>query len=369
MPNDGSLDVLPLSPCTSGSLGLDHHFLGTVPLKVVENHSTLSLNESHVIQAEEKAIVIEVHEEEDEEEKVDEKEKEEESHTEHIEHERTEHEHELEHEEEHEEEEMKEEEQAEEHAEERKEVSTHTETAAVKDEDVKKVTHDVHDVVEDLTKRTHKFKVATVTPPPAAAASASIENMASGIPERPVKSRMPAYSSTRELSAASLALKKKQAAENALAATKTMAVETPVPESISNRIKMFGGSNPGRTVVPVARKIGVRDIVKKYKDVEELSQEEIAHVAKGHEARGVCSAYSLSTASRPVNALRSAPRRKMSHELSEHEIRGIVKATVSGGFSRANEEDRVGVSQESVQSVRNAKSLFENLALSEGAQQ
>ncbi|KAF9332036.1 hypothetical protein BG006_005101 [Podila minutissima] len=397
MPNDGSLDALPLSPCTSGSLGLDHHFLSTVPLKVVENHSTLSLKESHAIQAEEEAIVVEVHEEEDEEEKVDEKEKEGESHTEHVEHERTEHEYEEKHEEEmkeeeqaeehieehveEHEEEMKEEEQAEEHveenaeehtkehAEEREEKSTHTETAAIKEEDVKKVTHDVHDVVEDLTKRTHKFKVTTVTPPPAAAASASIEKMASGIPERPVKARMPAYSATRELSTASLALKKKQAAESALAATKTMAVEIPVPESISNRIKMFGGSNPGRTVVPVARKIGVRDIVQKYTDVEELRQEEIAHVAKGHEARGVCSAYSLSTASRPVNALRSAPRRKMSHELSEHEIRGIVKATVSGGFSRASEEDRVGVSQESVQSVRNAKSLFENLARSEGAQQ
>ncbi|KAG0096681.1 hypothetical protein BGZ93_004145 [Podila epicladia] len=370
MPNDGSMNVLPLSPCTSGSLGLDHHFLGTVPLKAVENHSTSSLKESHVIQAEEKAVVVEVHEREDEEKKVDEKE--EENHTEHIEHECIEREYEREHEKELEED-VKQEEHEEEREKEREEESgekaTHTESAAVKEEDIKEVTHNVHDVVEDLIEKTHDFKVTTVIPPPAVAASVSIEKMASGIPERPVKSGMPSYATTRGLSAASLALKKKQAAENALAATKAMAVEIPETDSISSRIKMFGGSNPGRTVVPSARKLGVRDMVQKYKDVEELSQEEIAHVAKGHDARGVCSAYSLATASRPANALRSAPRRKMSHELSEHETRGIVKAIVSGGYSRASEEDRVGVSQESVQSVRNAKSMFENLARSEGAQQ
>jgi hypothetical protein len=57
----------------------------------------------------------------------------------------------------------------------------------------------------------------------------------------------------------------------------------------------------------------------------------------------------------------------MSHELKEHETRSTVKATVSG-HSRASEEDQIGVSQESVQSVRSAKSLFENLARSERVQ-
>ncbi|KAG0332707.1 hypothetical protein BG000_009798, partial [Podila horticola] len=233
---------------------------------------------------------------------------------------------------------------------------------AVKEEAVKEVTHYVHDIVASWTKKTQEVNVATVTRP-LAASSTSIEKMSSGISECPVKSDMPTFTATRGLTAASLELKKKQAARNALAATRAMAVEIPEPDSISDRIKMFGGSNPGRVGTPIMRKLGVRDMVRKFKAVEELSQEEIAHVAKGHETGGVCSVYSLSTASRPVKALRSAPRRKMSHELSEHEIRGIVKATVSGGFSRESDEDRVGVSQESVQSVRNAKSLFENLAV------
>ncbi|KAG0033034.1 hypothetical protein BGZ82_006268 [Podila clonocystis] len=328
MPNDGSLDILPLSPCTSGSLGLDHHFLGTVPLKVVENHSTSSLKESHVTQVEEKAVVVEVHKKGDE--KEDGEKKEGEDHTDHIERERTKH---------------------------------------VKVEDIKEVTHDVPDVVKDLTENARELKITTTTRPTPAAASTPVEKMATGVPEGPIKSGMPSCAATRGLSAASLALKKKQAAEIALAATKAMAAEVPETESISDRIKMFGGSNPGRVGAPGARRIGVRDMVQKFKKVEDLSQEEIAHVAKGHDARGVCSAYSLSTASRPTNMLRSAPRRKMSHELNEQETRGIVKATVSGGYSRASEEHRVGVSQESVQSVRNAKSLFENLARSEGAQQ
>ncbi|KAG0032207.1 hypothetical protein BGZ81_011462 [Podila clonocystis] len=322
MPNDGSLDILPLSPCTSGSLGLDHHFLGTVPLKVVENHSTSSLKESHVTQVEEKAVVVEIHEKEDEEKEGGE------NHT--KQRERTEH---------------------------------------VKVEDIKEVTHDVPDVVEDLAENARELKITTMTRPTPAAASTPVEKMATGVPGHPIKSGMPPCAATRELSAASQALKKKQAAKIALAATKAMAAEVPETESISNRIKMFGGSNPGRVGAPGARRLGVRDMVQKFKNVEELSQEEIAHVAKGHDARGVCSAYSLSTASRHTNMLRSAPRRKMSHELNEQETREIVKATVSGGYSRSIEEHRIGVSQESVQSVRNAKSLFENLARSEGAQQ
>ncbi|KAF9390437.1 hypothetical protein CPB97_009265 [Podila verticillata] len=350
MPNDGSLDVLPVSPCTSGSLGLDHHFLGTAPLKVIDNHSTSSLKESHVTQVQEKAVVVDVRHEMEEEKK-------EEFQTEDTEHER-EHEHDhAEHEEEYQEEANGEEREAE-----PVEGTTHVEA-----ESVKEVAHEVHNAVEDLAEKTHKLMVTTVTPPAAALALVE-EKKASEIPEQPAKSDMPTYAATRGLSAASLALKKKQAAQNALAATKTMAVEVPETDSISNRIKMFGGGNPGRIGVPHVRKMGVRDMVQKFKDVEDLNLDQIAHVAKGHDTPGVCSVYSLSTASRPVNALRSTPRRKMSHELSEHETRSIVKATVSG-YSRASEEDPIGVSQESVQSVRNAKSLFENLGRSEGAQQ
>ncbi|KAI9241210.1 MAG: hypothetical protein BYD32DRAFT_406612 [Podila humilis] len=214
---------------------------------------------------------------------------------------------------------------------------------------------------------THELTVTTVTPP-AAALPLVEEKKVSEIPERPVTPGMPTNAATRGLSAASLALKKKQAAQNAAASTKAMAVEVPETDSILDRIKMFGGSHQSRIGTPGGRKMGVRDMVQKYKDVEDLSQEEIAHVGRGHDASGVYNAYSLSTASRPVKALRSAPRRKMSHEMGEHETRSIVKATVSG-HSDASEEDRIGVSQESVQSVRNAKSLFENLARSEGAHQ
>ncbi|KAF9947823.1 hypothetical protein BGZ70_002493, partial [Mortierella alpina] len=36
MPNDGSLDVLPLSPCTDGSLGFGSDYLGTAPFKTLD---------------------------------------------------------------------------------------------------------------------------------------------------------------------------------------------------------------------------------------------------------------------------------------------------------------------------------------------
>ncbi|CAO3570452.1 unnamed protein product [Mortierella alpina] len=185
------------------------------------------------------------------------------------------------------------------------------------------------------------------------------EPMASGIPNRPVRSGMPTHGQARGLSAASLALKKQQAAENAAAALKAMAVEIPATDSITNRIKMFGGANPNRPLG--SRKLNVRDMVQKFKDVEDKNQDVIAHVAKGHnsaEPRGVCNVYSLSTASRP---LRPTPRRKMSHELNEDEARDVLRSAVG----RRDVEEKVGVSQESVQSVRNAKSLFEGLARAE----
>lgn len=208
--------------------------------------------------------------------------------------------------------------------------------------------------------------------------STATEKMATGVPQRAVLSGVPTAAQSRGLSAASLALKKKQAAQNAAAALKAVAVDFPETDSISNRIRMFGGAAPTRT--GGLKKCNVRDMVQKFKDVDEKSHEDIAHVVKGHnnaEPRGVCSAYSLSTASRP---LRPTPRRKMSHELTESETRGITKvfggmvnsasnsSVSSSGYNRySDENDRLGVSQESVQSVKNAKSLFENLARNEAS--
>ncbi|KAI1316345.1 hypothetical protein EDD11_010059 [Mortierella claussenii] len=175
----------------------------------------------------------------------------------------------------------------------------------------------------------------------------------------PVKTGMPTTAQARSLSAASLELKKKQAAEEAAAALKSLTIVVPKTDSIANRVKMFGGAaSPGHT--GWLRRSGVRDIVRKYTNVEKKSQDTIAHVHRGHsdsEPRGVCSAYSLSTASRP---LRPTSRCNMSHEQAENEARQVVKGAL-GGMARSD-GGRAGVSQESVCSVRNAKSMFETLA-------
>ncbi|KAF9430036.1 hypothetical protein BGZ94_008562 [Podila epigama] len=346
MPNEGSLDVLPLSSCTSGSLGLDHHFLGTVPLKVVENRSTSSLKESLVTQEEQHAVVVV---QDDAQAEVKD-------------------ENEVEEEDEDNEDKEEEEEEYEDEATLEATVGHHAVVAheEVKEEEVK---DEVEDEVKDLIEKTDNLAVTTTSSnSEEQTVDAVPEKIVSGIPQRPVRSAMPTHVAARGLSAASLALKKKQAAENAAAATKAMAVEIPETDSISNRIKMFGGATTNRsTCGGVVRKMNVRDMVRKFKDVEDLKQEEITHVSKGHaDPRGVCSAYSLSTASRPANALRPIPRRKMSHELADNETRAaVVRATVGG---RHNFEDSLGVSSESVQSVRNAKSIFESLGRSEGAQ-
>ncbi|KAF9127202.1 hypothetical protein BGW39_006046 [Mortierella sp. 14UC] len=200
-------------------------------------------------------------------------------------------------------------------------------------------------------------------------------------PQRAVLSGVHTATQARGLSAASLALKKKQAAENTAVALKAITVEIPETDSISNPIRMFGGAAPTRT--GGLKKYNVRDMVQKFKDVDKKSHEDITHVVKGHnnaEPLGVYSAYSLSTASRP---LRPTPRRKMSHELVENETRGgIVKmfggmvnssshpsvsSSSSSGYNWNDDNDRLGVSQESIQSVRNTKSLFENLARNEAS--
>ncbi|KAG0048170.1 hypothetical protein BGZ83_006827 [Gryganskiella cystojenkinii] len=303
MPNDGSMEVLPISPCTSGNLGLDSLFIGTIPLKVVENKSTASL---HIEKKEEKEEETEVKEKEEEDVPV------------------------------------------------APTTTVETETTAVVDEVA------VEDLAEKTAETTLNETNYVSTP-----TTKVDEKMATGVPNRPVLSGMPTHAQSRGLSAASLALKKKQAAENAALAIKAVAVEIPETDSISNRIKIFGGANPGRT--GGLKKLNVKDMVQKFKDVEEQNQDQIAHVTKGHsstEPRGVCAAYSLSTASRPTNSLRPTPRRKMSHELKENEVRQVVSATRYG--SHSSEDDRLGVSQESVQSVRNAKSIFENFGRADG---
>ncbi|KAG0011917.1 hypothetical protein BGZ80_000333 [Entomortierella chlamydospora] len=144
------------------------------------------------------------------------------------------------------------------------------------------------------------------------------EASASNIPNCAVKTRMPIPVQFRGLSTASLAFKK-QAAESAPAATKAVAVEIPETDSIASHIKIFGGANPTRSIG--LKKLGVRDIVRKYKNVEEQSQDQIAHVVRGHndsEPRGVCGVYSLSTASRQ---LLFTSRRKMCHEFGENDTK------------------------------------------------
>lgn len=256
---------------------------------------------------------------------------------------------------------------------------THEEHAQEEDEDEQ---HNEHLEVKEEAEL--KAVEPTLTPAdrpvsPTVKDTATTEKMASGVLQCAVPSGVPTATHARGLTAASLALKKKQAAENAAAVLKAVAVEIPETDSIANRIRMFGGAAPTRT--GGLKKCNVRDMVQKFKDVDQKSHEDIAHVVKGHnnaEPRGVCSAYSLSTASRP---LRPTPRRKMSHELAENETHGIVKmfggmvnsasntsVSSSSGYSKHNDEnDRLGVSQESVKSVKNAKSLFENLARNEAA--
>ncbi|KAG0301969.1 hypothetical protein BGZ97_002537 [Linnemannia gamsii] len=368
MVNTGSLDALPLSPCTNGSLGFGSQLLGGTVLRHVETSSTAELVEHTSTEVAEVAEEV----------NTEIKEQEETSHTD-IQHVCDD--------------------------QEDKEVDVET-----VDEDVEALTEDVtavtflgddtedHEEHVQVGKEDEKHgdqleekeeagpNVVVASPIPAARPISptvkditTTEKVASGVPQRPVASGVPIAVQARGLSAASLALKKKQAAENAAAALKAVAVEVPETDSISNRIRMFGGAAPIRT--GGLKKCIVRDMVQKFKDVDEKSHEDIAHVVKGHnnaESHGVCSAYSLSTASRP---LRPTPRRKMSHELAENETRGIVKkfggmvnsvsnssVSSSSGYSKyTDDNDRLGVSQESVKSVKNAKSLFENLARNEAA--
>ncbi|KAG0375249.1 hypothetical protein BGX24_009344 [Mortierella sp. AD032] len=370
MVNSGSLDALPLSPCTNGSLGFGSQLLGGTLLRHVETSSTADLVEHTSTEIAEVAEQVnadnDTHSEED-------------IHTD--------------------------ERHVQEHTDEDEDVDVET-----VDEEVDALTEkvavatsleDVEDDNQEEEEEEHEHETETTpeivkgTPTPSARPTSSTvqvstppttEKMASGIPQRAVLSGVPTAAQSRGLSAASLALKKKQAAENSAAALKAVAVEIPETDSITNRIRMFGGAAPTRT--GGLKKCNVRDMVQKFKDVDEKSHEDIAHVVKGHndaEPRGVCNAYSLSTASRP---LRPTPRRKMSHELAENETRaGIAKMfggmvnssssshssvssssfSTSAGYSRNDDNDRLGVSQESVQSVRNAKSLFENLARNEAA--
>ncbi|KAF9200467.1 hypothetical protein BGZ49_009309 [Haplosporangium sp. Z 27] len=370
---NGPLETLPMSPCADGSFGFDAQFLDSSPLKLsesyscdaldqddtTEEHHTTTKDKTKEIDHETTAVELkEVHEEEHEEE----------------EHEKIETV-EL-HEEDHEQVDT-----AELHEEEMCEQAETNEFHETQEQDCDSTIEDVrdvlvhehvhehehsevdihtieagHDMVEELTEKTNGMSVSCDDLAQESSTTAMPEITASGIPNRAVKSDMPTYAQTRCLSAASLELKKKQAAAQAAAAIKAVAVEIPETNSIANRIKMFGGACTTRTFV---KKVGVRDIIQKYKTVEEQSQEQIAHVERGHndsEPRGVCSAYSLSTASRP---LRPAPRRKMSHELSENETRAVVGKF--GGMARSNDDDH-GVIQESVHSVKNAKSIFENLA-------
>ncbi|KAG0059670.1 hypothetical protein BGZ90_004379 [Linnemannia elongata] len=360
MVNTGSLDVLPLSPCTNGSLGFGSQLLGGTLLRHVETSSTAELVEHTSTEVAE--VAEEVHGETIEQEI-------------HTDNDRR-------HEREHDDEEI-DIETVDEEVEALTEKVAAVTTLGDENEDHKEATqeddeeHIEHlDAKEETRPEVIEASTTLATRPLSSPInSTATEKMATGVPQRAVLSGVPTAAQSRGLSAASLALKKKQAAENAAAALKAVAVEIPETDSISNRIRMFGGAAPTRT--GGLKKCNVRDMVQKFKDVDEKSHEDIAHVVKGHnnaEPRGVCSAYSLSTASRP---LRPTPRRKMSHELTENETRGIAKtfggmvnsaSNSSSGYSRSSDEnDRLGVSQESVQSVRNAKSLFENLARNEAS--
>ncbi|KAG0214056.1 hypothetical protein BGX28_002922 [Mortierella sp. GBA30] len=324
MPNDGPLDTLPISPCTDGSLGFGPEYLGTAPIKDVENPTCDSVIERTAVIADAKEGCNEEMSDKKQDDSIEE--------IANIEQPDAKDTAEV----------LEDEEQQEE------------ESTAEKGIELK-----------ELTEKTVTLEVSTPYPRDDLTEEASLpvadaailtpqanEPMASGIPNRAVRSGLPTHAQMRGLSAASQALKKKQAAENAAAALKAMAVEIPETGSISNRIQMFGGGNANRGLG--SKKFNVRDMVQKFKDVEEKNHDEIAHVEKGHnnvDPRGMCSAYSLSTASRPV---RPTPRRKMSHELTEEETRNLG--------ARKHQDDRMGVVQESVQRVRNAKSLFENLA-------
>ncbi|KAF9143709.1 hypothetical protein BGX30_014958 [Mortierella sp. GBA39] len=322
MINTGSLDVLPLSPCTNGSLGFGSQLLGGTLLRHVETSSTAELVEHTSTE------VAEVAEE------VNAETIEQEVHTDNDRHHESEHENEV------------------------VDVETVDEEVEALTEKVAAVTT-LGDETEDHQETTQEEEERH---------SEHLDEKEETKPEVVEASPTPA---PRPLSSP-----KKQAAANAAAALKAVSVDIPETDSISNRIRMFGGAAATRT--GGLKKCNVRDMVQKFKDVDEKSHEDIAHVVKGHnnaEPRGVCSAYSLSTASRP---LRPTPRRKMSHELTENETRGITKMfggmdngvsnVSSSGYSRnSDENDRMGVSQESVQSVRNAKSLFENLTRNEAS--
>ncbi|KAK3831125.1 MAG: hypothetical protein J3R72DRAFT_495712 [Linnemannia gamsii] len=379
MVNSGSLDALPLSPCTNGSLGFGSQLLGGTLLRHVETSSTADLVEHTSTEVAEVAEQVnadnDTHSEED-------------IHTDER--------HVQEHTDEDEDEDVDVETVDEEVDALTEKVAVATSLKDVEDDTQEEEEEEHEHETNDLEETTPEVVKATPTPSARPTSSTvqvstptttTTEKMASGIPQRAVLSGVPTAAQSRGLSAASLALKKKQAAENAAAALKAVAVEIPETDSITNRIRMFGGAAPTRT--GGLKKCNVRDMVQKFKDVDEKSHEDIAHVVKGHndaEPRGVCNAYSLSTASRP---LRPTPRRKMSHELAENETRaGIAKMfggmvssssssshssvssssfSTSAGYNRNDDNDRLGVSQESVQSVRNAKSLFENLARNEAA--
>ncbi|KAF9438706.1 hypothetical protein BGZ76_005651 [Entomortierella beljakovae] len=367
---NSSLEALPMSPCTDGSLGFDAQFLNSSSLRLSENISSTSLDSEAIFKGLQNSTVVE----EDSRATSDET-----SHESNPTEELTE-------------------EEVEEVVEAEDELNE--ETAVIENHDVAVIgNHDVEDAVSEECEPGHPVEESNdeesvepeseeVEAQTTAVGNNDVEEVgekitsmavscdnlsekaisesevtASDIPNCDVNSDLPTISQTRGLSAASLALKKKQAAANAAAAIKAVAVEVPETDSIANRIRIFGGGAIPRSTG--LRKFGVRDMVQKYKNVEEQSQDQIAHVVRGHndaEPRGVCTAYSLSTASRP---LRTTPRRKMSHELGENETRDIVAKF--GGMARTSEEIG-GVSQESVHSVRNAKSIFETLARVEGAQ-
>ncbi|KAF9937577.1 hypothetical protein BGZ67_001088 [Mortierella alpina] len=371
MPNDGSLDALPLSPCTDGSLGFGPEYLGTAPFKALDTSAadvaierTAALGESKKddeTKSEEQDDNVSDSDEEEEKKGGEQEVKAEEIVAtaanitiEDTVVEETAEECEVPQDVEEGNKEGVEEEDEGEQAAEQKEVRVEQAVPVMEDFVEVAAALDVSSLFSETPSE------ESVAPTRAAVLKSTQkpteEPMASGIPNRPVLSGMPTHGQTRGLSAASLALKKKQAAENAAATLKAMAVEIPETDSITNRIKMFGGASPNRSLG--SRKCNVRDMVQKFKDVEDRNQDVIAHVEKGHnsaEPQGVCSAYSLSTASRP---LRSTPRRKMSHELNENEARQMLRSAVT----RRDVDERVGVIQESVQSVRNAKSLFERMA-------
>ncbi|KAF9909179.1 hypothetical protein BX616_011258 [Lobosporangium transversale] len=355
---NGSLEALPLSPSTDGSLGFDNQFL------ISDIDNSVSLDEKPV-------VAPEGSKEKDQEGKVGAKggfkhtEEQEEKEKEGEEEEKEEKE-ETKEEEEEEKKEDQESEEIEEKAEEKLEDVEEEEEKEIKLEERIEEEEAIENVGQ-LTEKTAKLtedpqeEEAMAMVVPAKAMSNEPGLIASDVPNHVFKPDAPTYVQTRSLSAASLALKKKQAAEEAAAATKALAVEIPKTDSIAERIKLFGGAaNPNR--LGGFRKCSVKEMVRKFKNVEEQNQDTIAHVVRGHndaEAQGACSAYSLLTASR---SLRPTPRRKMSHELAENGNKEIVRSVIH------HDDDHKGVSQESVHSVRNAKSIFESLAKRGGAQ-